>query len=204
MEYQSELPRLRGAIERMLRLAHAYDARRDDRSDGEALLDDLCEEAVEWIEAHTEDRPSGVGPSLWLRKTALGRLDEHLERQALANGGLYRSWSGTADLLLAAAAHHDPVERKRWLQVHARAAADGSRSPVSIAISADEERERMARLERAIVRLPELRRRVVLHYYFDQLTSDDIAYLLDSTVEEIEQELLSGRRGVGIELCAVN
>lgn len=184
----------------MLRFALTYDARRDERKDATPLPEDLCDEAIEWIEAHTEDRPTGVLPALWLRKVALARLDEQLERQALSNGGVYRSWSGAADLLLAPEAHHDPVERGRWLQVHARAASDARHAPVSIAPDGAAERERMARLERAIVRLPELRRRVVLHYYFDQLTSEEIAYLLEATVEEIDQELLSGRRGVGIEL----
>lgn len=63
-----------------------------------------------------------------------------------------------------------------------------------------EQAETLLELERALLRLPEQRRRAVAHRFLDGLDIDEIAYLLDLQPDEVEIELSRGLQDLRTEL----
>lgn len=144
-----------------------------------------------------------------MRKRALQLLDESLDREALDAESRAEERSEELRLwkqeLLG-----DDEERARWRDiVHGSRrerpapfdglAADASVSRVESRL---DEQDRMDDLDQALARLPEMRRRIVVHRFLDELSIDDIAYLVDVPVNDVERELGEAVRVLRHDLSA--
>jgi DNA-directed RNA polymerase specialized sigma24 family protein len=207
--FRREALRHRKDLERTLRRVLVHDARAAKARVQNLAPADLADEAITWGFSEWRSKPAATPPEMWVRKRAFQLLDEALDREALDAESRAEERSEERKLrrqeLLA-----DDEDRARW-----RDLVDGSRRerPVPFdGLAADDamsrletrldETETLGELDRALERLPELRRRIVVHRYLDELAVDDIAYLLDVPAADVERELAEAVRTLRHELSS--
>jgi RNA polymerase sigma factor (sigma-70 family) len=197
-QFRRDAETLRKDLERFLRRRLVHDARAAKARLQNIAPADLADEAFAWALDEWRSKPATTTPELWARKRALQLLDEMLDSEALAAESRAEERAEESRLhaheLLA-----DDEERERWLEILDGAgdepvpfeglAADDDVSRVESRL---DETEMLGQLDRALSRLPEVRRRVVVHSFIDELTPEDVAYLLDLSVGHVEQELAAG------------
>lgn len=207
-EFRRDAALLRKELERTLRRQLVHDARAARARLQNLSAPDLADEAMAWVLAEWRSKPAGTPPAQWMRKRGLQLLDEALDREALAaeSRDEERREEGR---LLAMSLVSDDEERARWLElVDVDGAADAAlpfdgltaEDEVSRVDARLDETELLQQVDRALARLPETRRRVVVHRYLDDLSPEDVAYLLDMSTPEVERELASAVRALRIEL----
>lgn len=206
-EFRTNAESHRHDLERAIRRRLVHDARAATARVQNLSARDLADEALVSTLDRWRAKPAGTPPVLWMQKRAMSLLDEALDREALAAESreeerAEESRLRSHDLL------QDDEERSRWLDLVSRDDAPETEEPFD-GLACDpegsvearlDETERLTELDRALQRLPELRRRVVVHRFLDGLDADDVAYLLDLTAVEVEQELGSGVKALRLAL----
>lgn len=196
--FRRDAETFRKDLERFLRRRLVHDPRAARARLQNIAPPDLADEAFAWALDEWRSKPSGTTPEIWARKRALQLLDEMLDSEALAAESRAEERAEESRLhsleLLA-----DDEERERWLEIVDGAgdepvpfdglAADDEMSRVESRLDAT---ETLGLLDAALAKLPETRRRVVVHTYIDELAADDVAYLLDLPVGDVERELAAG------------
>jgi RNA polymerase sigma factor (sigma-70 family) len=168
---------------------------------------DLADEAFAWALESWKQKPTTTSPELWTRKHAHQLLDEALDAEALAAESRAEE-RATERVLLAHDLHEDDEERADWLDMAELAGRatkhdkdlgedepfDGLESDPQVSSPSDrlDGRETLVELERAMLGLPEQRRKAVAHRYLDGLSVEEIAYLLDSPAVAVEREIATG------------
>jgi len=210
-EVQRTASELRRRLERLLRRRLVHDPRAVVERPHAIVSADLADEAFTWALENWKAKPSAVTPELWMRKRGLQLLDESLDRESLAAEGRAENLADERDAERRLLAHqllrHDD-ERADWIDVSGMAAADGKADSdggefdpfdgiacdplVSSPSERLDEREMLVALERALLSLPEHRRKIVAHRYLDGLAVEEIAYLLDAPPADVRVEIASG------------
>jgi DNA-directed RNA polymerase specialized sigma24 family protein len=214
-EYAGDLRRM---LSRTLRRELVHDARSAAARVQNLPVADLADEAIAWALENWKAKPHATTPEAWVRKHALQLLDELLDGEALAAESRAEERDaerrGLAHELLEDA--HDE-ERADWLDMadlalrsrrQARPSPDDepmdsleSDPQVSSPEQRLGERETIVRLERALLRLPEMRRKVVAHRFLDGLAVEEIAYLVDEPTKAVEQEIAAGLRDLQADMA---
>jgi RNA polymerase sigma factor (sigma-70 family) len=193
--FRRDAETLRKDLERFLRRRLVHDPRAARARIQNIAPPDLADEAFAWALDEWRSKPATTTPEMWTRKRALQLLDDMLDSEALAAESRAEERAEETRLhsleLLG-----DEEERERWLEIVDGAADE----PVPFdGLAADDELSRvesrldstetLGLLDAALARLPETRRRVVVHTYMDELSPEDIAYLLDLPAGEVRHEL---------------
>jgi DNA-directed RNA polymerase specialized sigma24 family protein len=206
-EFRRDAAALRKQLERSLRRQLVHDARAARARLQNVAAPDLADEAMAWVLAEWRSKPAGTPPAQWMRKRGLQLLDEALDREALAAESRDEE-RREEKRLLAISLLSDDEERARWLELVDEAGDppvpfDGltAEDEVSRVDARLDETELLQQLDRALARLPEVRRRVVVHRYLDDLAPDDVAYLLDMSAPDVETELASAVRALRLDLA---
>ena len=181
----------------------------------------LCQTLDEW-----RSKPNGTPPFEWMLKRGLHLLDGALDRETLAAESRAEERSEERKLI----AHdlmQDDEDRAYWLEwldISGIALADveaAETEPFSdtrgdepqefdgLASSPDtsspdkrmQQAETFLELERAMLRLPELRRRAVAHRFLDGLELSEISFLLDLDEDDVEIELTSALKALRADLA---
>jgi RNA polymerase sigma factor (sigma-70 family) len=215
-EVETTASDVRRRLSRTLRRELVHDPRSTAARRQNFAPDDLADEALAWAFENWKAKPAAVTPEQWMRKRALQILDESLDREALAAESRAEERAVESGRL-ADDAHNEDEGRADWIDVSGMAAADGktdgdvSEDPFDGLVGdplvnspADRyaERETLAVLDAAMRGLPERRRRVVAHRYFDGLAVEDIAYLLDTTSGDVRHEIAAGIEDLRREVAA--
>jgi RNA polymerase sigma factor (sigma-70 family) len=207
--FRHEALRHRKDLERSLRRLMLHDPRATRARVQNLAPPDLADEAFTWVLSEWRAKPASTSPEQWMRKRALQLLDESLDREALDAESRAEERFEERRLrrheLLA-----DDEDRLRWREL-----LDGSgrERPVPFdGLAADDSVSRVEtrlaetatfeELDRALARLPEVPRRIVVHRFLDDLGVDDIAYLLDVPADEVERQLAEAVRTLRHELSA--
>lgn len=205
--FRREAGEHRKDLERSLRRLLVHDPRAAKARIQNLSPPDLADEAFTWALDEWRSKPTGTSPAQWMRKRALHLLDESLDRESLAAESRAEerreeSRQLARDLL------KDDEERERWLELVEDSTAE---LPVQFdGLAADDEvssvesrldaTEVLEHLDRALARLPEVRRRIVVHSFLDELSPEDVSYLLDMSVADVELELASAVKSLRLEL----
>lgn len=205
--FEANAEELRRLLGRGLRRELVHDPRAAVARIQNLSVADLADEAFAWALENWKQKPTTTTPELWTRKRALQLLDEALDSEALAAESRAEE-RATERVLLAHDVHEDDEERADWLdmaELAGRAKArdadggddepfDGLESDPQLSSPPDrlDGRETLVELERAMLRLPENRRKAVAHRYLDGLSVEEIAYLLDSPPVAVEREIATG------------
>ena len=214
-EYAGDLRRV---LARTLRRELVHDARSATARIQNLPVSDLADEAITWGLENWRSKPHATSPESWVRKHALQLLDELLDSEALAA----ESRAEERDAERRVIAHeilsdaHDE-ERSDWLDMadlalrsrrRVRPAPDDEpfdSLECDPQVSSPEERlgerETIVRLERALLHLPEKRRKVVAHRFLDGLDVAEIAYLVDEPANAVESEIAAGLRDLQAEMA---
>lgn len=172
---------------------------------------DLADEAFAWALENWKARPTATPPALWIRKRALQLLDEALDAEALAAESRAEERAAERRLLAQEiASDTDDEERRDWLDMAGLATRasrriapdaedepfDGLESDPEVSSPEDRlgERETLVEVERAMLALPERRRKALAHHYLDGLAVEEIAYLLDAPPSAVRGEIDAGLR----------
>jgi RNA polymerase sigma factor (sigma-70 family) len=210
-DVQQTASELRRRLERMLRRRLVHDPRTVAERPHNIVSADLADEAFTWALENWKAKPSAITPEQWMRKRGLQLLDDALDREALAAEGRAESLADERDSERRLLAHqllrHDD-ERADWFDVSGMADADGRADAdsgefdpfdgiecdplVSSPSERLDEREMLVALDRALLSLPEHRRKIVAHRYLDGLAVEEIAYLLDAPPADVRVEIASG------------
>jgi DNA-directed RNA polymerase specialized sigma24 family protein len=180
---------------------------------------DLADEAIAWALENWKAKPTATSPELWVKKRALQLLDAALDAEALAAES--RAEERATERRLIAHDLTDDVddeERAGWLDMAELASRgkrrelddgedepfDGLESDPQVSSPQDRlgGRESIAELERAMLRLPEKRRRIVAHRFLDGLSLAEIAYLLDDAPRHVESELVAALHDLHAHLAS--
>lgn len=161
---------------------------------------EIASAAFGWALEERDSMPSSATPMLWMLRRALETLDERLDAAASGTDGasVRPGPAGAADAverLRAMGVLDDESERARWLDL-ASAELDMTGEVSCGAACAAGDPARLAAIEQAITRLPERRRRVVELRLLDDLPTEDVAWLLDMTDDEVRRELASGLKAI--------
>ncbi len=202
----------RKRLERALRREVVHDARSARCRLQNLAVRDLADEALCQTLDEWRSKPSGTPPFEWMLKRGLHLLDEALDREALAAESRHEERS-EEQRLHEFNLTRDDEERARWLEVAglARGADDEAFAETGDGESCQFDRltsppdtscpdarmqqaETILELDRALLRLPELRRRAVAHRFLDGLDLGEVAFLLDLEEHEVEVELTSALR----------
>lgn len=206
-DFRAGLARWRKALERMLRRQLLHDSRAAQVRLQNLAPQDVADEAITWALDEWRSKPTGTSPEQWTRKRALQILDEALDRESLAAESRAEERRNESRLTQQTELFEDEDERTRWIEL-----ADGTGDPpvefealaaddaVSRVDSRLDETELLEQLDRALARLPEIRRRVVVHRYLDDLAPEDVAYLLDVTTNEVDTELAAAVKALRLDL----
>lgn len=214
-EYAADLRRM---LARTLRRELVHDARSATARIQNLPVGDLADEAIAWGLENWRQKPHATSPESWVRKRALQLLDELLDGEALAAESRAEERDAERRVLaheLISDAHDE--ERTDWLDMADLAQRSSSRERPSPddepfdslesdpQVSSPEQRmgdrETIVRLERALLRLPEKRRKVVAHRFLDGLEVAEIAYLVDEPATQVEQEIAAGLRDLQAEMA---
>ena len=226
-EFREKLLDHRKRLERAIRRELVHDSRSATCRIQNVAARDLADEALCQTLDEWRSKPSGTPPFEWMLKRGLHLLDAALDRETLAAESRAEERSEERKLI----AHdlmQDDEERAywlEWLEVSGLALADveatdaepfsdtgegepqafdGLASPPDTS-SPDlrmQQAETLLELERAMLRLPETRRRAVAHRFLDGLEISEISYLLDLEDDEVEIELISALTSLRAELAA--
>lgn len=206
-DYRQDAARHRRELERTLRRQLLHDPRAAVARLHNVAPRDIADEAITWALGEWRSKPTGTAPDQWTRKRALQILDESLDREALAAESRDEERREETRLhaqeILA-----DEEERARWMEMldgeesdppvpFEGLAADDDVSSVESRLAAT---EMLGELDRALGRLPEVRRRAVVHHFLDDLAIDDVAYLLDLPASEVETEIAAGMKSLRLAL----
>lgn len=213
-EYAGDLRRV---LSRTLRRELVHDARSATARVQNLPVGDLADEAIAWGLENWRTKPHTTSPEAWVRKHALQILDERLDSEALAAESRAEERDAERRVLaheLLEDAHDE--ERSDWLDMadlalrsrrQARPSPDDepmdnleSDPQVSSPEQRLGERETIVRLERALLHLPEKRRKVVAHRFLDGLEVAEIAYIVDETANTVEREIAAGLRDLQAEM----
>ena len=213
-EFRAGIDHNRKELDRLLRREMVHDARADMVATSISVAD-LADEAICRTLDDWKSKPASTSAGLWLRKRALQLLDETLDREALAEESREEQDS-VERRLVAQDVLDDDEERSRWLDVAELANPSRTRDLDSTEVQAFDglssdptlssperrlaDRERLVELERAMMQLSEARRKAVAHRYLDGLTPQEIAYLMDRSVQEVEREIQSGLRELQLQM----
>ena len=207
IDVEATAAEVRRRIERTLRRELIHDPRAGLARRQNLAASDLADEAFAWSLENWRAKPSAVAPEQWMRKRALQILDEALDREALAAES--RAEERAAERrLIAHDLPRDDDEREGWVEIadlatrRRRREIDGGDDDPFDGLAGDpllsspadrlDERETLVELERAMLTLPERRRKAVAHRFLDGLEVEEIAYLLDAPVAEVRSEILAG------------
>jgi len=207
--FEANAAELRVLLERCLRRELVHDSRAALARIQNLSVADLADEAITWGLENWKAKPTATQPDLWIRKHALLLLDEALDAETLAAES--RAEERDAERRLVAhdiSDDGDDEERADWLDMAQLATRgdrrekdggedepfDGLESDPQVSSPQDrlDERETIEELERAMLRLPEQRRRAVAHRYLDGLCVEEIAYLLEIRSDVVEREIVAG------------
>ena len=194
-------------LERSLRRLLIHDPRAMKQRIQSVSPPDLADEAFTWALDEWRSKPTGTSPEQWMRTRALHLLDEALDLESLAAESRDED-RREENRQLARELLKDDEERERRLELLEDSVAE---QPVQFdGLAADDEvssvesrldaTEVLEHLDRALARLPEIRRRIVVHSYLDELSAEDVAYLLDLSVADVEGELASAVKSLRLEL----
>jgi DNA-directed RNA polymerase specialized sigma24 family protein len=216
--FEANAAELRLLLERCLRRELVHDSRAAVARIQNLSVADLADEAITWGLENWKAKPTATPPDLWIRKRALQLLDEELDAETLAAES--RAEERAAERRLVAhdlTDDGDDEERADWLDMAQLATRgdrrekdggedepfDGLESDPLVSSPQDrlDERETIAALERAMLRLPERTRRVVAHRYLDGLSVREIAYLLEVGTDVVEREMDDGVTALRTELA---
>jgi len=195
----------------MLRRRLVHDPRAVAERPRDVVAADLADEAFTWALENWKAKPAAVSPEQWMRKRGLSLLDEALDRESLAAEGRAENRAEERDAERRLLAHqllrHDDG-RADWIEMSGLASADGKSDSdvgefdpfdgiacdplVSSPAERLDERETLVALDRALLTLPEHRRKIVAHRYLDGLAVEEIAYLLDAPTAEVRVEIAAG------------
>lgn len=199
---------VRRRIVRTLRRELVHDARAGSARLQNLGAEDLADEAFAWALENWKAKPAAVTPEQWMRKRGLQILDESLDVEALAGESRAEERAAEGRVHAHDLARDDDDERAGWLDIavlakrRVKRESDGGQddpfddraSDPLVSSPADrlDERETLIELERALLALPERRRRVVAHRHLDGLGVEEIAYLLDAPTTDVRRELAKG------------
>lgn len=205
--FEANAAELRRLLERGLRRELVHDPRAAVARIQNLSVADLADEAFAWALENWKQKPTSTSPELWTRKRAHQLLDEALDSETLAAESRAEE-RATERVLLAHDIHDDDEERADWLDMAELAGRrkkhdkdlgddepfDGLESDPQVSSPSDrlDGRETLIELERAMLGLPEARRKAVAHRYLDGLSVEEIAYLLDSPAVAVEREIATG------------
>ncbi len=207
----------RKRLERALRREMIHDARAATARLQNVAVVDLADDALCHTLDQWRSKPGGTAPFEWMLKHALLLLDAALDREALAAESRQEERAEESKLV-AHDLMQDDDERAAWLDMVelTRLAGDGEAgdgaiegggargvlspdghqfdgltSPADASVPDErlQQRETLAALERALLDLPEVRRRAVAHRFLDGLGIDEVAYLLDLEPDDVEIEV---------------
>lgn len=206
-EFRRDAAAHRHEIERSLRRQLLHDPRAAVARLANVAPRDIADEAITWALGEWRSKPTGTAAGQWTRKRAHQILDEALDREALAAESRDEERRSEARLH-AQELLGDEDERARWMEI-----LDGAESdpPVPFdGLAADDDvsslaarldaTELLADLDRELGRLPEIRRRAVVHRFLDDLTIEDVSYLLDLPAADVEQEIAAGVKTLRLAL----
>ena len=199
--FRQDAGRVRKDLERLIRRRMVHDPRAARARVQNISPPDLADDAFAWALGEWRSKPQATTPAQWMRKRALQLLDEALDVEALAAESREEERREESRLLTLSLVTDDE-ERARWLDLldggpgDAPEPFDGLEADedVSSVESRLDETELLEQLDQALARLPERSRRVVVHRFIDELTAEDVAYLLDISTDDVEREL-----GVAVE-----
>jgi ECF sigma factor len=214
-EYAGDLRRM---LARTLRRELVHDARSATARVQNLSVGDLADEAIAWGLENWRSKPHTTSPEAWVRKHALQLLDELLDDEALAAESRAEERDAERRLLaheILSDAHDE--QRADWLDM-AELALRGRRRERPVlddepfdSLESDpqvcspedrlDERETILRLERALLRLSDKRRRVVAHRFLDGLAVEEIAYLVDEPAKDVEQDIAAGLRDLQAQMA---
>jgi DNA-directed RNA polymerase specialized sigma24 family protein len=226
-DFRDSVVEHRKRLERALRRELVHDPRSATCRVQNVAARDLADEALCQTLDEWRSKPGGTPPFQWMLKRGMHLLDAALDRETLAAESRAEE-RDEEDKLVARDLMQDDEERARWLEVAGLASVDtesvpesesfadtesGSRQPDRFdgltshpATSSPDARmqqaETILELERAMLRLPELRRRAVAHRFLDGLDVDEISFLLELEKDEVEIELSSALATLRSELGA--
>ena len=207
-EFRDRLVQHRKRLERTLRRELVHDPRAGRCRVQNVAARDIADEALCQTLDEWRSKPGGTPPFQWMLKRGLHLLDRALDRETLAAESRAEERSEEGKLV----AHdilQDDEERARWMEVAGLALRDGAAptdtgrdephpfdgltsSPDTSSPDARmQQAETFLELERAMLRLPELRRRAVAHRFLDGLDLEEISFLLDLDRSEVEIELFA-------------
>ena len=212
--FRDDLVAHRKRLERMLRRELVHDARAANVRTQNVSVRDLADDALCQVLADWRRKPATTTPFQWMVKHGLRLLDAALDRESLAAESRAEE-RAEESRLLAHDLTQDDEERNRWLEVAGLAVspreANGAEPPITDAREARDhfdglesspdtsspetrlqQRETLVELERAMLRLPEPRRRAIAHRFLDGLAIDEICYILDAPAEHVETEIRAG------------
>ncbi len=208
---QETASEVRRRLARMLRRRLVHDPRAAAERPHAVVVADVADEAFAWALENWRAKPATVPPEQWIVKRGLQVLDEALDREALAAEARAENVAEERDAerrLLAHRMLRREDERVDWVEMAGMAtddgksgADDGGSDPFDdiagdplVSSPADrlDERETLENLDRALLTLPEHRRRVIAHRYVDGLSVDEIAYLLDAPTFDVRREIAAG------------
>lgn len=197
----------RKRLVRTLRRELVHDARAASVRLQNLTAPDLADEAIAWALENWKAKPAATSPEQWTRKQALRLLDEALDTEALAAESRADERAAESRLVAHELANEDE-ERTSWFDMANMArrsklretdpgdndAFDGLESDPLVSSPADrlDEREMLVTVEKALLRLPERRRKAVAHRYLDGLAVEEIAYLLDIDTDTARREIATG------------
>jgi hypothetical protein len=213
-EYAGDLRRM---LSRTLRRELVHDARSATARVQNMPVGDLADEAIAWGLENWRSKPHATSPETWVRKHALQLLDELLDDEALAADGRAEERDAERRVLaLELLSDQHDEERADWLDMAELALRRRRERPslddepfdslacdpqVSSPEDRLDERETIVRLERALLRLPEKRRKVVAHRFLDGLAIEEIAYLVDEPAKLVEREIAAGLRDLQADMA---
>jgi hypothetical protein len=213
-EYAGDLRRM---LSRTLRRELVHDARSATARVQNMPVGDLADEAIAWGLENWRSKPHATSPETWVRKRALQLLDELLDDEALAADGRAEERDAERRVLaLELLSDQHDEERADWLDMAELALRRRRERPslddepfdslecdpqVSSPEDRLDERETIVRLERALLRLPEKRRKVVAHRFLDGLAIEEIAYLVDEPAKLVEREIAAGLRDLQADMA---
>jgi DNA-directed RNA polymerase specialized sigma24 family protein len=215
--FEANVADLRRLLERGLRRELVHDPRAAKVRIQNLSVADLADEAITWGLENWRAQPAATSPDIWVRKRALQLLDEALDAESLAA-------ESRAEERAAERRHmaHDLMddgddeERTAWLDMAGLATRtkkhekdggedepfDGLESDPQVSSPEErlDERELIAQMERALLALPDCRRRIVSHRYLDGLTVEEIAYIQDMSKHAVQLEIVTGLRELQLAL----
>ncbi|MCG3133251.1 MAG: hypothetical protein HMLKMBBP_00376 [Planctomycetes bacterium] len=191
-DFRAAAPRMLALAERCVRHAVAHDSRAASVRVASIDAAGIASAAYGWALAERGAMPSSATPVQWMLRRAIELVDERLE--AADAHGARRPPAPAEERLRAMGVLDDESERARWLDL--AAAECEMTGEIGAGATATRDTARLVAVEEEIQRLPERRRRVVELRLLDDLTTEDAAFLLEMTEDEVRRELASALKAI--------